>query len=74
MTTIDLIDVFCCKSTIGIDPIDVFLTIDAQLCSLVSMMLMCKPSTTEHVFPIATTLVKFAIILEFLLASKTEDN
>jgi hypothetical protein len=33
MTTIDLIDVFCCQSIIGIDPIYVFLTIGAQLCS-----------------------------------------
>jgi hypothetical protein len=32
---------------------------------LVSMMLMCKLSTTEHAFPIATKPVKFAIILEF---------
>jgi hypothetical protein len=32
MTTIDLIDVFCRQSIIGIDPIDVFLTIGAQLC------------------------------------------
>ncbi len=31
MTTIDLIDVFCRQSIIGIDPIDVFLTIGAQL-------------------------------------------
>jgi hypothetical protein len=31
MTTIDLIDVFCRHSIIGIDPIDVFLTICAQL-------------------------------------------
>jgi hypothetical protein len=31
MTTIDLIDVFCRQSIIGIDPIDIFLTIDAQL-------------------------------------------
>jgi hypothetical protein len=31
MTTIDLIDVFCLQSIIGIDPIDVFLTIGAQL-------------------------------------------
>jgi hypothetical protein len=30
MTTIDLIDVFCRQSNIGIDPIDVFLTIGAQ--------------------------------------------
>jgi hypothetical protein len=33
MTTIDLIDSFCRQSIIGIDPIDVFLTIGAQLCS-----------------------------------------
>jgi hypothetical protein len=33
MTTIDLIDVFCRQSIIGIDPIDVFLTIGAQLWS-----------------------------------------
>ncbi len=32
MTTIDLIDVFCRQSIIGIDPIEVFLTIGAQLC------------------------------------------
>jgi hypothetical protein len=32
MTTIDLIDSFCRQSIIGIDPIDVFLTIGAQLC------------------------------------------
>jgi hypothetical protein len=32
MTTIDLIDVFCRQSIIGIDPIDVFFTIGAQLC------------------------------------------
>jgi hypothetical protein len=31
LTTIDLIDVFCRQSIIGIDPIDVFLTIGAQL-------------------------------------------
>jgi hypothetical protein len=31
MTTINLIDVFCRQSIIGIDPIDVFLTIGAQL-------------------------------------------
>ncbi len=31
MKTIDLIDVFCHQSIIGIDPIDVFLTIGAQL-------------------------------------------
>jgi hypothetical protein len=31
MTTINLIDVFCRHSIIGIDPIDVFLTICAQL-------------------------------------------
>jgi hypothetical protein len=31
MTTIDLIDVFCRQSIINIDPIDVFLTIGAQL-------------------------------------------
>jgi hypothetical protein len=31
MTTIDLIDVFCHQSIIGIDPIDVFFTIGAQL-------------------------------------------
>jgi hypothetical protein len=31
MTTIDLIDVFCRQSIIGINPIDVFLTIGAQL-------------------------------------------
>ncbi len=31
MTTISLIDVFCRQSIIGIDPIDVFLTIGAQL-------------------------------------------
>jgi hypothetical protein len=29
--TIDLIDVFCRQSIIGIDPIDVFFTIGAQL-------------------------------------------
>ncbi len=34
MTTIDLIDVFCHQLIIGIDPIDVFLTIGAQLCQL----------------------------------------
>jgi hypothetical protein len=34
MATIDLIDVFCRQSVIGIDPIDVFLTIGAQLCRL----------------------------------------
>jgi hypothetical protein len=34
MTTIDLIDVFCRQSIIGIDPIDVFLTIGAQLCNV----------------------------------------
>jgi hypothetical protein len=28
---IDLVDVFCRQSIIGIDPIDVFLTIGAQL-------------------------------------------
>jgi hypothetical protein len=33
MTTINLIDVFCHQSIIGIDPINVFLTIGAQLCS-----------------------------------------
>jgi hypothetical protein len=33
MTTINLIDVFCLQSIIGIDPINVFLTIGAQLCS-----------------------------------------
>ncbi len=33
MTTIDLIDSFCRQSIIGIDPIDVFLTIGAQLCT-----------------------------------------
>jgi hypothetical protein len=32
MTTIDLIDDFRCQSIIGIDPINVFLTIGAQLC------------------------------------------
>jgi hypothetical protein len=32
MMTIDLINVFCRQSIIGIDPIDVFLTIGAQLC------------------------------------------
>jgi hypothetical protein len=32
MTTIDLINVFCCQSIIVIDPIDVFFTIGAQLC------------------------------------------
>ncbi len=32
MTTIDLIDVFCRQLIIDIDPIDVFLTIGAQLC------------------------------------------
>jgi hypothetical protein len=32
MTTIDIIDIFCRQSIIGIDPIDVFLTIGAQLC------------------------------------------
>jgi hypothetical protein len=31
MTTTDLIDSFCRQSIIGIDPIDVFLTIGAQL-------------------------------------------
>jgi hypothetical protein len=31
MTTIDLIDVFCRQSIIGIDPVDVFLSIGAQL-------------------------------------------
>ncbi len=31
MTTIDLIDIFCRQSIIGIDPIDVLLTIGAQL-------------------------------------------
>jgi hypothetical protein len=31
MTTIDLIDSFCHQLIIGIDPIDVFLTIGAQL-------------------------------------------
>jgi hypothetical protein len=31
MTTIDLIDVFCRQSIIGINPINVFLTIGAQL-------------------------------------------
>jgi hypothetical protein len=35
MMTIDLIDVFCRQSIIGIDPIDVFLTIGAQLCMYV---------------------------------------
>jgi hypothetical protein len=30
--TIDLIDVFCRQSIIGIDPITVFFTIGAQLC------------------------------------------
>ncbi len=34
MTTIDLIDVFCRQSIIGIHPIDVFLTIGAQLCPI----------------------------------------
>jgi hypothetical protein len=34
MTTIDLIDVFFRQSIIGIDPIDVFLTIGAHLCLL----------------------------------------
>jgi hypothetical protein len=32
MTTINIINVFCRQSIIGIDPIDVFLTIGAQLC------------------------------------------
>jgi hypothetical protein len=36
MTTIDLIDVFCRQSIIGIDPIDVFFTISAQLWLLAS--------------------------------------
>jgi hypothetical protein len=36
MTTIDLFDVFCHQSIIGIDPIDVFFTIGAQLCLLLS--------------------------------------
>jgi hypothetical protein len=31
LTTIDLIDSFCHQLIIGIDPIDVFLTIGAQL-------------------------------------------
>jgi hypothetical protein len=31
ITTIDLIDVFCRQSIIGIDPVDGFLTIGAQL-------------------------------------------
>jgi hypothetical protein len=35
MTTIDLIDNFCRQSIIGIDPIDVFFTIGAQLCKKV---------------------------------------
>jgi hypothetical protein len=39
MTTIDLIDIFCRQSIIGIDPIDVFLTIGAQLCSIVALLL-----------------------------------
>jgi hypothetical protein len=37
ITTIDLIDVFCRQSIIGIDPIDVFLTIGAQLWVVVKM-------------------------------------
>jgi hypothetical protein len=36
MTTIDLINVFYRQSIIGIDPINVFFTIGAQLCSQVS--------------------------------------
>jgi hypothetical protein len=36
MTTIDLIDVFFRQSIIGIDPIDVFLTIGAHLCQYAS--------------------------------------
>jgi hypothetical protein len=39
MMTIDLIDFFCRQSIIGIDPIDVFLTIGAQPCWL---QLICK--------------------------------
>jgi hypothetical protein len=38
MTTIDLIDGFYRQSIIGIDPIDVFLTIGAQLCLLVYLL------------------------------------
>jgi hypothetical protein len=34
MMTIDLMDVFCRQSIIGIDLINVFFTIGAQLCSL----------------------------------------
>jgi hypothetical protein len=41
MTTIDLIDVFCRQSIIGIDPIDVFLTIGAQLCYLPLVLRSC---------------------------------
>jgi hypothetical protein len=44
MTTIDLIDVFCRQSIIGIDTIDVFLTIGAQLCSQ-----RCLPALLLHV-------------------------
>jgi hypothetical protein len=43
MTTIDLIDVFCRQSIIGIDPIDVFFTIGAQLCKF-------HMTTTSHDF------------------------
>jgi hypothetical protein len=36
--TIDLIDVFCRQSIIGIDPINVFFTIGAQLCYSMHMV------------------------------------
>jgi hypothetical protein len=39
MTTINLIDAFCRQSIIGIDPIDVFLIIGAQLCLVCSQIL-----------------------------------
>jgi hypothetical protein len=43
MTTIDLIDVFFRQSIIGIDPIDVFLTIGAHLCLKQSFIFFANP-------------------------------
>jgi hypothetical protein len=34
LTTIGPIDVFCCRSIIGIEPVKVFLAIGAHLCTL----------------------------------------
>ncbi len=38
LMTIDLIDIFCHQSIIGIDPVNVFLAIGAQLCTEVAWL------------------------------------